>query len=340
MPENFINTKKNKIVSFGEILLRFSPDWKKSFSSFFIGGSEANVAACLANFKNNIHLVTCMPENELAEQMLLKLNKAGIHTQDIIRNGQRIGIYFLAQGKDLKNTAVIYDRKFSSFSNLKIKTVDWNKILTKTKWFHWSAISPGLNKNIAAVCEEALSHAKEKNIITSVDLNYRSKLWQYGKQPLQVMPSLVENCTVVMGNIWSANKMLGTTLPKNLNENNWNSCINAAKKTSFEILEKFPHCKHVALTFRFSNSSKHNLYFATYFENGNFECSKQYETNKVVDRIGSGDSFMAGLIHAIDAKMNAKQIVEFATAAGFSKFFVKGDFNTATKKEILKLVNS
>lgn len=336
-----LNTKKNKIISFGEILIRLSPDWQDNKAQIFVGGSEANMAAALGCWGSNINYISCMPENALAQQIIYQLKDAGIDIDQMIWGGERIGIYFLAQGNDLKHDAVVYDRNFSSFSNLKPGMIGWDTILENASWFHWSAITPSLNEDLALVCKEALTAAAKKNMLISTDMNYRSKLWQYGKQPVEIIPDLVQHCNVVMGNIWSSHKMLATSLDENiLHVNTKENYLHAAQKTSEEIMQQFPKCKHVALTFRFSKAATHNLYYATYFHEGKMECSKQYETNEVIDRIGSGDSFMAGLIYSINEGMSSKEIVEFATAAAFKKFFVKGDFNTVSKEEILQLINS
>ncbi len=332
---------QQKIISFGEVLLRFSPDWQNNLSQFYIGGSEANVAAALARWGSDVSYISAMPDNLLSHELNKHLQNTGVHTNQMIYMGERIGTYYLNQGSDLQHDTVVYDRNFSSFSELKPGTIDWGRILEDVSWFHWSAISPALNNNIAAVCKEALQAAMKKGIIISTDLNYRSKLWQYGKQPIEIMPELVQYCNVVMGNIWSANKMLGTSLDeKLLCSGSKENYLFAAKQVSAEIINKFPLCKRAAFTFRFSNSAAHNLYYATHFHNGVMETSKQYETNKVIDRVGSGDSFMAGLIYAINANMTDKEIIEFATAAAYKKLFIKGDFNTAVKEEILQLIRN
>lgn len=331
--------KPVKVISFGEILLRLSPEWNKNSAALYVGGAEANVAAALARWGTPVSYISKTPDNGIATQVQEQLESLGIATDRMLKGGDRIGIYFLEQGTDLKNAGVVYDRKYSSFSQLQPGTVDWDSLLGDAEWFHWSALTPALNENTAAVCKEVLEAASRKGLKISTDLNYRSKLWQYGKQPFAVMPELVQYCDVIMGNIWAAHQMLDTKLNTvALETATKETYLAEAAAVAKDITEKYPRCKQVAFTFRFSNAFTHNLYYATWYEGGELKVSKQYETNEVVDRVGSGDSFMAGLIHAQVSGMDAQQTISFAAAAAWSKLFVKGDFNLTDKADILKLI--
>ncbi|SDG56991.1 sugar kinase [Chitinophaga filiformis] len=331
--------KPVKVISFGEILLRLSPEWNKNSAALFVGGAEANVAAALARWGTPVSYISKVPDNGIATQVLEQLESLGVATDRMLKGGDRIGIYFLEQGTDLKNAGVVYDRKYSSFSQMQRGSVDWDSLLGDAEWFHWSALTPALNEDTAAICKEVLEAASRKGLKISTDLNYRSKLWQYGKQPFAVMPELVQYCDVVMGNIWAAHQMLDTTLNTvALESATKETYLAEAASVAKEITEKYPRCKQVAFTFRFSNAFTHNLYYATWYEGGELKVSKQYETNEVVDRVGSGDSFMAGLIHAQVSGMDAQQTISFAAAAAWSKLFVKGDFNLTDKADILKLI--
>ncbi|ATL45763.1 carbohydrate kinase [Chitinophaga caeni] len=317
------------IITIGEILFRISPNLQSHEAGMYIGGAEANVAAALARWNNRVAYISKMPDNGLSKEVAAYLSGTGITTDRMLWGGDRIGTYYLAQGADLKHSEVVYDRKYSSFSMIEPGTVDWVSALGNAKWLHWTAITPALSEQAAIVCEEVLQAAKAKGMIISTDLNYRAKLWQYGKKPVAVMPQLVNYCDVVMGNIWAANMMLGTVLDESLvSKNTTSAYLDAASQTSKEIMERCDHCKHVALTFRFSSGPRHNLYYATYFTGGQIYKSKEFESGEIVDRVGSGDSFMAGLIHAIFHKHAPSEIVNLAAAAAFSKFFLKGDFNT------------
>ncbi|HLY70182.1 MAG TPA: PfkB family carbohydrate kinase, partial [Puia sp.] len=231
----------NSVLSFGELLLRFAPDlqgnWLKNNNlTMYVGGAEANVAAALANWGLPVQYCTAIPENYLSGQLLdhLKARKIGVST--IFYQGNKIGAYYLPAEADLKHQSVIYDRSNSSFATLEPGMIDWNNVLEGVGWFHFSAISPALSENVAKVCEEALRVAGEKKITVSVDLNYRSKLWQYGKKANEIMPRLVAHCDVVMGNVWSAATMLNVPVDERLREkNNKETYIEQSRQTSAHI---------------------------------------------------------------------------------------------------------
>jgi 2-dehydro-3-deoxygluconokinase len=329
----------NSILSFGEFLLRFSPDlqgkWLKNNNlTFYVGGAEANVAAALAKWEMPVQYFTALPENYLSEQVLVFLKEKKIDVSKIFYHGNKIGAYYLPADADLKHQSVIYDRTNSSFATLEPGMIDWNKILDGVSWFHFSAISPALSENVAKVCEEALLVTAEKNITVSVDLNYRSKLWHYGKRANEIMPRLVSHCDVIMGNIWSAATMLNVPIEEQLKEkNNKESFIEQSQQTSLFIKKNFPKCKTVANTFRFEEGEKIN-YYATLFSGDKLFVSKEYDAEKVIDKVGSGDCFMAGLIYGNYHQLPAQDILEFATAAAFQKLFVKGDWTDKTVNDI------
>ncbi|SEW31595.1 sugar kinase [Chitinophaga arvensicola] len=331
--------KPVKVITFGEILLRLSPQLAQHTAAIYVGGAEANVAAALANWGTEVAYISKVPENGLSKDVLAQLSNRGIHTDRVLWGGARIGIYYLAQGSDLKHAEVVYDRAWSSFSQIQPGTVDWDALLGDAEWFHWSAITPALNPDAVEICKEVLQAATRKGMTISTDLNYRSKLWQYGKKPVEVMPELVQYCDVIMGNIWAANNMLDTALDTDaLEANTKDVYLQQAEKVAEEITTTYKRCKRVAFTFRFSNSATHNLYYAFYYNEGQMSISREYDTNEVVDRVGSGDCFMAGLIHAQLQGLDDQQIISFAAAAAYSKFFVKGDFNTTSEKDIIKLI--
>ncbi len=327
------------VITFGEILLRLSPDWANQRASLFVGGAEANVAAALATWGNKVAYISKTPDNGLSRQVLAQLEATGVRTDRMLWGGDRIGAYYLAQGSDLKHAEVVYDRKYSSFSEIRPGTVDWDALLGDAQWFHWSAISPALNPDAAIICREVLEAATRKGMIISTDLNYRSKLWQYGRTPLAVMPGLAKYCHVIMGNIWAANMMLGTPLDQELiNAETKEAYLEAAKASAAAIIAEYPVCEKVAFTFRFSGAPTHNLYYAAYYTGGELYVSRQYETNEVVDRVGSGDSFMAGLIHANLNGLDQQDTISFAAAAAYSKLFRAGDFNLTGKESITQLM--
>jgi 2-dehydro-3-deoxygluconokinase len=331
------------ILCFGEFLFRFSPDangnWIESNSlPFFVGGAECNVASALAVWEVPVQYCTALPENYLSSQVTSHLENKKIDTSKIFYQGSKIGAYYLSGDADLKHQSVIYDRSDSAFARLKPGMIDWENVLDGISWFHFSAISPAISEDLAKVCEEALVIAEKKNITISVDLNYRSKLWQYGKTPLEIMPQLVRYCDVVMGNIWSASMMLSIGWSDRVIEkSDTDTLLRQADEISRSILKYYTKCKTVANTFRFEVEQKID-YYATLYSGQKLYISKQYSSNKVVDKVGSGDCFMAGLIYGFSNSLPRQDILEFATAAAFAKLFVRGDATDKTAEDIKNLI--
>jgi 2-dehydro-3-deoxygluconokinase len=345
-----------KVLSFGELLLRICPDgdgaWlKENALSCHVGGAEANVATALALWGIPSAYFTVLPENLMGHQLTDYLGERGIDTSRVIYQGARLGLYFLPKGKDLKNAGVIYDRDHSSFSDLQPGSIDWDKVFLDTTWLHFSAISPALNSRVALVCEEALRAASEKNITISVDLNYRAKLWQYGCAPVEVMPGLVEYCDLVMGNLWAVDKMLGIPVSPSITENSGKEEYLAhAEKTSREIMRRWPKVKMVAKTFRFDREGLGSTgrpgteagirYYTALYAGGRLYQSKEYLADRIVDKVGSGDCFMGGLIYGQYSGMGYQETLEFATAAAFQKLFISNDATNQRVEEIEKFIQS
>ena len=328
-----------KILCFGELLMRLSPQlngvWiNQNSMPVFIGGAELNTASALANWDLPVSYCTALPDHYLAREIAGSVQAKGIDTSHIRFSGNRIGTYYLPQGADLKNAGVIYDRAYSSFWELKPGQLDWDAILDGVGWFNFSAISPALNENVAAVCKEGADAASKKGITVSIDLNYRAKLWQYGKEPQQVMPDLVALCDVIMGNIWAEEKMLGIEVEQNLPDEK-EAYLQQSQQTSQELQRRFPKCRQVANTFRFDKTEALN-YYATLYTNNQLCVSATHETKTVIDRVGSGDTFMAGLIYGNCQQHTPQEVIDFAAAAAFNKLFIKGDASTASVEEIRK----
>lgn len=334
-----LQTRPGSVLSFGELLIRISPDadgeWLNNNNlPFYIGGAELNAASALALWGVPSRYFTALPNNSLSGQIVQYLEKRKIDTSAFHFGGDRIGIYYLTQGQDLKNAGVIYDRANSAFATLKTGIIDWDKVFDGVNWFHFSAICPAISQNVADVCLEAITAASQKNITISVDLNYRSKLWKYGKTPLEVMPALVAYCDLVMGNLWAAEMMLGINVIPNIHESGQKSIyLREALNSSKGIMARFEKCKFVANTFRFDATNDIKYYTTLYTENQLYH-SLEYESGAVTDKSGSGDCFMAGLIYGFQTGMETAEIIEFATAAAFGKLFVKGDATRQTVAEI------
>lgn len=324
----------------GELLLRISPSSKKYHQQkqpmkLFVGGAEANVATALAGWNIPVRYCTVLPDNFMSRYVINYLDAKQIDTSAIRLSGNRIGLYYLETGADIKG-GVVYDRERSSFSELKPGVIDWEEVLEGVDWFHFTAISPALNQSIADVCLEALQAASKKGLKISVDLNYRSKLWNYGKDPKEIMPKLVSYCNLIMGNIWSANSLLGIEVDEYIHaDGTKQGYINHAEKTSKAIMAQFPNCEAVANTYRFDSNDEQIQYYTTLQLKDTPYTSQEFRCAGVVDRSGSGDCFMAGLIYGFITNPNdPPELLNYATAAAFGKLQEQGD---ATEQEVLQV---
>ena len=329
-----------KVLCFGELLLRLPPanagEWLRlNKMPVFVGGAELNVATALATWELPVKYFTALPDNIIAKDITTYLEQKNIDTSPISYSGERIGLYYLKEGADMKSAENVFDRKYSSFSTLSTGKVDWDNILEDVSWFHFSAIAPAVSESAAALCKEALQAASRKNISISVDLNYRSLLWKYGKQPVDIMPSLVKYCDLVMGNIWSANTLLDIPLNEDLIQTaTRETYLKHASLTAEGIFEKFPQCKWVANTFRFDGNDAAIDYYASLNTAAEQSVSPHFKIGNVVDKVGSGDCFMAGLIYGILMQHAPNDIIGFAAAAAFGKLQEQGD---ATKNSVQQI---
>ena len=335
---------KKKVLSFGELLLRISPAPKeqtdKQSMLVYVGGAEANVATALAGWDVPVKYLTVLPDNFMSKHMLHYLEYKGIYTSSILLQGDRVGLYYLERGADLKGQ-MVYDRDCSAFSQLQTGTVDWDRVLHDVSWFNFSAITPALNANLVAVCKEALDAATQKGITISLDLNHRSRLWKYGKQPIDIMTELAPYCDVIMGNIWSANTLLGIPVDAHIHDKKTKQAyLDHSKFTSEEIIKHYPKCHTVANTFRFDSINNDLKYFTSLFTNGHQFNSAEFLTKGVVDRSGSGDCFMAGLIYGLYHQHVPQDIVDYATAASFGKLQEFGDATGQDELTVSKAIES
>jgi 2-dehydro-3-deoxygluconokinase len=334
------NQGAKPIVCFGEFLLRMSPtpggEWMRNGAMpVYLGGAELNVATALAKWGMSVKYCTVLPDNYLSKEIINELRKRNIDTRGIQFSGNRIGLYYLSQGADIKNAAVLYDRAHSSFWDLEPGMIDWEKVLEGCSWFHFSAISPGLNQNTAEVCLEAVKAASKKGITISCDLNYRSKLWQYGKMPLDIMPPLVEYCQVVMGNLWAAENLLGIeSTIKDSGGKTKEELISAAGNSMKKIHQASSSIASIAYTFRLNSS-----YFGVMQYGPKMAVSNQFPLENIVDRVGSGDCFMAGLIYGLNQAMAVQEIIDFAASAAVGKLQEKGDATNQSVQSVKNRLN-
>ena len=338
----------SKIVTFGEIMLRLAPPGfqrftqARSFEAIY-GGGEANVAVSLANFGEDVEFVTRLPKNDLGDACMMSLRGYGIRTEHIARGGERIGIYFLETGAAQRGSKVIYDRANSSFATIQTGSIDWKKIFEGADWFHWTGITPAVSQGAADVCREAIQVAREMGITVSTDLNYRAKLWKWGKSAGEVMTELVSMCDVALGNEEDAEKVFGIKAPE--------SDVTAGKVEADhyryvceELNKKFPSLKTISITLRGSLSASHNTWSGvlwTRAERGrsaNFYVAPVYNILPIVDRVGGGDSFMGGLIYGLRKYDDPQQALNFAAAAACLKHSIIGDFNAVSVSEVEALM--
>ena len=308
---------KHKVITFGEIMLRLAtPGFQrisqtKGFEASF-GGGEANVAVSLSNFGIPAEFVSCIPENDIGDACLRELNKYGVGTKFIYRGGDRLGIYFLEKGASYRASKVIYDRTGSAISQISKGMIDWDAVFDKSNWFHWTGITPAISQGAAEVCEEAIQKAKEKGITVSCDLNFRSKLWKYGKSALEVMPGLVKDCDIILGNEEDAALTLGIN-PEGVDVSKGKLDTEAYRSVSQQIMKKFPNVKKVITTLRTSISASHNKWSGVLYDGTTLLKAPVYDITHIVDRVGAGDSFMAGLIYGLLTFKNDQVALEFAT---------------------------
>ena len=329
-----------KIITFGEIMLRLAPMnydrflQSKEFGVVY-GGGEANVAVSLANYGKEVSFVTKLPKHDIGQAAVNELRKYGVDTGKIIRGGDRVGIYFCEKGASQRPSKVIYDRAHSAIMEAKKEDFNWSEIFKGVEWFHFTGITPALSDECAAITLEAVKAAKEAGVMISVDLNFRKKLWSSEKAG-QVMGEIVKFCDVVIANEEDAEKVFGIKAEETdvtggtLNENGYR---NVAK----QLLERFG-LKSVAITLRESLSASDNGWSAMLYDGKEFYNSKRYEMH-IVDRVGGGDSFGAGLIYGLTSGYSNQDSLEFAVAASCLKHSIEGDFNLVTIEEVLNLMN-
>ncbi|WP_044211372.1 sugar kinase [Flammeovirga sp. OC4] len=325
---------ENKIICFGEIMLRLSPpnhqriEQADSFNATY-GGAEANVAVSLAHFDQPTSFVSRIPDNQLGDTAVSQLRMHGVDTSGIVRGGERLGTYYLEVGVMHRGSQVVYDRAHSGFATLTENTIDWIKVFEGATWLHWSGISPAVSEEAAKVCFEALTVAKSKGLTVSCDLNYRSKLWKYGKDPKEVMPQLIELTDIVLGGKEDARIMLGVEFDEN------DGYDSAPKK----IKAHFPHLKMVATSLRKSFSASHNNISGVLFDGIEEFRSAAYDMPQMIDRVGGGDAYMAGLIYGFMNYADAPQkIIDFAAAASCLKHTIHGDASLTKVSEVVGIM--
>ena len=329
-----------KIITFGEIMLRLAThgfyrftqatDYEATF-----GGCAANVAVSLANFNEDVSFVTKLPTHDIGQCAVNDLRKYGVDTTMIVRGGNRVGIYYLEKGASQRPSKVIYDRAGSSISEASPTDFDWKEIFLDADWFHFTGITPALNPQVAQITLEACNEAKKQGLQISCDLNFRKKLWT-SEQANKTMSEIMPYVDVCIANEEDAEKVFNIHASKTnvlTGELNREGYIEVAK----EISERF-HCHTAAITLRKSISASDNKWSAMLYQGGQAYFSKEYAIH-IVDRVGGGDSFGAGLIYGLRHFEKPQEIIEFAVAASCLKHSIEGDYNRVTVDEVLTLAN-
>jgi 2-dehydro-3-deoxygluconokinase len=328
-----------KIVTFGEIMLRLAtPEFLRlSQASAFemtFGGGEANVAVSLAQLGEEAAFVTCLPKNDIAETCIQRLRGLGVDTKHILRGGDRIGIYFLETGASQRASTVTYDRAHSAISEINPADLDWDSILQGADGFHFTGITPALSDAAAQATADGARAGKKLGLTVSCDLNFRKKLWTSDKAG-KVMSTLMEHVDICIANEEDAEKVFGIKAS--------GAEVTAGKidheryvEVATQLTKRF-NFKGVAITLRESFSASHNGWSGLFYTEGKPHFSRRYDL-QIVDRVGGGDSFAAGLIYALGKKKSAQDAIEFAAAASCLKHSISGDFNLVRLAEVEALL--
>lgn len=327
-----------KVVTFGEIMLRLTPPGytrlagATSFEAVY-GGGEANVAVSLACFGVDADFVTKLPKNDLAQGAINHLRSFGVGTENILRGGERMGIYYMERGASQRPGRVIYDRAHSAISEAKPSEFSWDGIFEGADWFHLTGITPALSKNAETLCLEALKMAKEKGLTVSFDPNFREKLWSKA-EATETFCNILPFVDVLIVNESQAQELFGIQVPEKERQGDDVTDLGYLS-VARELKENFD-LRAVALTERRTFSAEDNRFCAKFYDGERLYTSEKYRID-IVDRVGGGDAFAAGLIYALLAGYDGEQTIRFAAAASCLKHTIPGDGNTATVEEVLAL---
>jgi len=330
------------IACFGEIMLRLAPPGFERFlqSPQFLatwGGGEANVAVAIAQFGGRSRFITVLPNaNPIADTFVGELRRFGVESDRIVRGPGRLGIYFVETGANQRPSKVVYDREHSAISIAKPGSVDWDRALDGATWFHITGITPALSESAAALAIESLQKAKQRGATVSVDLNFRKNLWKWGKNAYEVMPEIIKYADVCIANEEDCQKCLNIHVDIDVESGELEREMYS--ELAERVLAAYPNLKWLAITLRESKSASHNGWSACLHNRKSFLLSKHYEITNIVDRVGGGDSFAAGLIYGLTQLPSEKEALEFAVAASCLKHSIPGDFNRFTAEEVLSLV--
>ena len=330
-----------RYVAFGEIMLRLKPPGaQRLFQSPLLeatfGGGEANVAVALAGFGCQVSFVSVIPSNAVGEACIGELRRHGVDTSLVVRKGSRLGIYSLEAGANQRPSVVIYDRSGSAMAEAKCGDIDWEKSFAGAAWFHLTGITPAISLSAAELSREAVRRAREKGLTVSCDLNYRKNLWKYGKKAPEVMGELVKMVDVAVANEEDCQNALGIRSPVDVESGKLDP--SAYRALTENVMAAYPNLTHLAVTLRESRSADQNGWSAVLATRKEFLVSRRYDITDIVDRVGTGDSFAAGLLFGLGRFSTAQEALEFATAASCLKHSIPGDLPLLSAAEVMSLM--
>jgi 2-dehydro-3-deoxygluconokinase len=303
------------------------------------GGGEANVAVSLANFGIATEFVTRLPDNDMAKACIAELRGLGVGVSNIVFGGERMGIYFLETGAVARGSKVIYDRAHSAISGIQPGMIDWEAAFGSASWFHWTGITPAISASAADVCLEGIRAARKLGITVSCDLNFRKNLWKYGKKPADVMPELVSECDLILGNEEDAEQVFGIK-PAGFDASHTGGQVDAEifAPVCSELNALFPQASRIVITLRGSINASRNTWGGLIYSGGRMHASNRYDITHIVDRVGGGDAFMGGLIYGLLTYGDDAKAINFAAAASCLKHTIHGDYNRVSVAEVEKLM--
>jgi len=326
-----------KVVTFGEIMLRLAPPGFERFlqTSQFVatfGGAEANVAVALASFGLSASFVSVLPANAIADAAVAELRRFGVDTSQIVRAPGRLGVYYLEAGANQRPSRIVYDRDHSAMALAKPGDISWQHAFQDATWFHISGITPALSSSAADLALESVRSARAAGLTVSCDLNYRKNLWKWGKTAREVLPELINLADVLIANEEDIQVALGLEAEVDIQSGQLDRV--QYEKLAGRVRSAYPNLRAIAITLRESISASHNGWSACLHDGQNFLTSHRYDITHIVDRVGAGDCFAAGLIYGMLNGLTSQETLEFAVAASCLKHSIPGDFSRVSVTEV------
>jgi len=330
-----------RIVTFGEIMLRLAPPGYERFlqTPKFVatfGGAEANVAVALASFGLPASFVTVLPDNAIADTALAEMRRFGVDTSHVVRATGRLGVYYLEAGASQRPSRIVYDREHSAMALAQAGDIPWQSVLEGARWFHISGITPALSSSAADLALESVHKARDAGLTVSCDLNYRKNLWKWGKPARDVMPEFLKLTDVLIANEEDIQTALGLEVEVDVQSGQLDR--GQYEKLTGRVRSAYPNLHALAITLRESVSASHNRWSACLHDGKHFLTSHRYDITHIVDRVGAGDCFAAGLIFGMLGGLASQETLEFAVAASCLKHSIPGDFSRLSVAEVNALL--